>query len=289
MTNTTRRRGDARQIPTGRGRLGSRAHHGRQPRHATRWRRSGPPARRHGVAAPLVGDFHYSGHTLRARSSRTAPGLTRSASAGQRRARAIATTRTSRRWSGGDRPREAGPHRLSASSLDAELLDRLMDENGRRRPGAPTRCCAGDGQNALIRGRPGSSACRRTASCCRQDQPPQDMVAVYRGDPRAHPPHLGLTEAGMGSKGSSRPPPPSASCCRTASATHPRQPDARPGPRRCGSAANCRVGLRAFRPGSACPGCPGTTSTVFLGSPSRSSATSTRAWPSGAPTAGVAS
>ena len=98
------------------------------------------------------------------------------------------------------------------------------------------------------------------------------MVAVYR-DLAArcdYPLHLGLTEAGMGSKGV---------VSTTAALSvllrgrhrrhHPRQPHAGAGRRSHAGGPVCReilqsLGFRAFRPQvTACPGCGRTTSTLF--------------------------
>ena len=101
----------------------------------------------------------------------------------------------------------------------------------------------------------------------------QDMVAVYRDLAQRcdYPLHLGLTEAGMGSKGIvSHDRRPRRSSCRTASATRSarasRRSPAATGRSRSASAASCcrASGCAAFRPEvTACPGCGRTTSTVF--------------------------
>ena len=100
----------------------------------------------------------------------------------------------------------------------------------------------------------------------------QDLIDVYRALAAVcdYPLHLGLTEAGMGSKASWPPRRRSRPCCRTASATPsaPRSP-------RCPMATAAKkssfrqqilqsLGIRSFTPQvTACPGCGRTTSTFF--------------------------
>ena len=160
------------------------------------------------IDVPLVGDFHYNGHKLLA----DFPGCATSLSAyrinpgnvgrGARRednfARLIAVA-----------VREAKPVRIGVNwgSLDQELLARMMDDNARRaRPwesGAVLR-------EALVRSAT-ESAQRAEELGLGGDMivlsakvsGVQDLIAVYRELARRcdYPLHLGLTEAGMGSKG----------------------------------------------------------------------------------------
>ena len=93
-------------------------------------------------------------------------------------------------------------------SLDADLLARMMDENARLRANrAPADAvmrealivsALGSAQRAEELGLPGD---RIVLSC--KVSAVQDLIAVYRELARRcdYPLHLGLTEAGMGSKG----------------------------------------------------------------------------------------
>ena len=68
MTNTDTADVEATALPGQRaraGRLGARAHHGQHRRGGRRGAaRSSSGSRAHGVAVPLVGDFHFNGHKL---------------------------------------------------------------------------------------------------------------------------------------------------------------------------------------------------------------------------------
>jgi (E)-4-hydroxy-3-methylbut-2-enyl-diphosphate synthase len=165
---------------------------------------------------------------------------------------------------------------VNGGSLDRELLDELMDENGRRPEPL--------GADAVVRQAMAESALRSAGAAEELGLAPdqivlscktsrlQDMVAVYR-DLAArceYPLHLGLTEAGMGSKG----------IVSTTAALAILLQDGigdtirasltpEPGGDRTIEVRVCRellqsLGLRRFRPEvTACPGCGRTTSTVF--------------------------
>jgi (E)-4-hydroxy-3-methylbut-2-enyl-diphosphate synthase len=102
-----------------------------------------------------------------------------------------------------DKPVRIG---VNWGSLDQALLARIMDENAGAR--AVDRA-AGDVRGADHLGHRERAARRRTGPGPRQDHPVvqglgvQDLIAVYRelGKRCDYPLHLGLTEAGMGSKG----------------------------------------------------------------------------------------
>src|SRR6266403_4516114 len=92
-------------------------------------------------------------------------------------------------------------------SLDPELLARLMDENGRRAEPleagevmreAVIRSALESARQAEAWGLPAE----RIVISCKMSQV-QDLIAVYRSlaERCEYPSHLGLTEAGMGSKG----------------------------------------------------------------------------------------
>jgi (E)-4-hydroxy-3-methylbut-2-enyl-diphosphate synthase len=231
----------------------------------------------HGVEVPLVGDFHYNGHTLLREFPDCAEALSKyrinpgNVGRGARHDANFATM-----------VQAAIDHRrpvrigVNGGSLDPELLDALMDENGRLPEPRP----AGDVlREAMVRSaitsaeaaeEIGLPADRIVLSC--KTSRLQDMVAVYRdlADRCAYPLHLGLTEAGMGSKG----------IVSTTAALAILLQDGigdtirasltpEPGGDRTIEVRVCRellqsLGLRTFRPEvTACPGCGRTTSTVF--------------------------
>jgi (E)-4-hydroxy-3-methylbut-2-enyl-diphosphate synthase len=161
-----------------------------------------------GLNVPLVGDFHFNGHKLLAEvpecglalaKYRINPGNVGRGS--KRDPQFAAMIEVACR---NDRPVRIG---VNWGSLDAELLTRLMDENSRRAEpldaGAVT-------QEAMIR-----SALESAARAVELGLPHdhivlsckvsgvQDLIAVYRDIAARceYPLHLGLTEAGMGSKG----------------------------------------------------------------------------------------
>jgi (E)-4-hydroxy-3-methylbut-2-enyl-diphosphate synthase len=231
----------------------------------------------HGAEVPLVGDFHYNGHTLLREFPDCADALDKyrinpgNVGRGARHDANFATMVQAAIDHG--KPVRIG---VNAGSLDPELLDRLMDENGRRAEplGADAVLREAMAQSALSSaaaaeelGLPGD----RIVLSCKTSRL-QDMVAVYR-DLAArcdYPLHLGLTEAGMGSKGV---------VATTAALSILLQEGVgdtirasltpEPGGDRTLEVRVCRellqsMGLRAFRPEvTACPGCGRTTSTVF--------------------------
>jgi (E)-4-hydroxy-3-methylbut-2-enyl-diphosphate synthase len=231
----------------------------------------------HGVEAPLVGDFHYNGHTLLAEFPDCAEALAKyrinpgNVGRGARHDANFATMVQAAVEHG--KPVRIG---VNAGSLDPELLDRLMDENGRRPDpvGADAVLREAMVQSALTSAEAaqelGLPADRIVLSC--KTSRLQDMIAVYRdlADRCDLPLHLGLTEAGMGSKG----------IVSTTAALSVLLQDGigdtirasltpEPGGDRTLEVRVCReilqsLGLRAFRPEvTACPGCGRTTSTVF--------------------------
>jgi (E)-4-hydroxy-3-methylbut-2-enyl-diphosphate synthase len=231
----------------------------------------------HGVEVPLVGDFHYNGHTLLREFPDCAEALSKyrinpgNVGRGARHDANFATMVAVAVEHG--KPVRIG---VNAGSLDPELLDRLMDENGR----AP-RPVSADAvlreamiQSALTSAEAaeelGLPANRIILSC--KTSRLQDMVAVY-SDLAArceYPLHLGLTEAGMGSKGIVATTAALAILLQTGVGDTIRASlTPEPGGDRAIEVRVCRellqsLGLRAFRPDvTACPGCGRTTSTVF--------------------------
>ena len=232
---------------------------------------------RMGVDVPLVGDFHYNGHKLLA----DFPGCARSLSA--YRINPGNVGRGAKRDDNFARmieiaARESRPVRIGVNwgSLDQELLARMMDENaGRPQPwdsGAVLR-------EALVRSAL-ESAIRAEELGLGGDMivlsakvsGVQDLIAVYRELARRcdYPLHLGLTEAGMGSKGIV------ASTAALAVLLQDGIGDTirvsltpAPGEPRTREVEVAQqilqtMGLRAFNPMViACPGCGRTTSTFF--------------------------
>ena len=161
-----------------------------------------------GVEVPLVGDFHFNGHKLlravpecgRALGKlRINPG---NVGKGSRRDPQFAEVVEIARDL--DRPIRIG---VNWGSLDQDLLSRLMDENARRADPAPPEAVM---QDAVITSSL-QSAERAEALGLRHDQiiisckmsRVQDLISVYSDLAKRcdFPLHLGLTEAGMGSKG----------------------------------------------------------------------------------------
>jgi len=161
-----------------------------------------------GVNAPLVGDFHFNGHKLLAAEPACAMALSKyrinpgNVGRGSKRdPQFAAMIEVACRH---ERPVRIG---VNWGSLDADLLTRLMDENSRlpepRDARAVTleamaRSALDSAARAVALGLPP----QRIVLSCKMSGV-QDLIAVYR-DLAArcdYALHLGLTEAGMGSKG----------------------------------------------------------------------------------------
>jgi (E)-4-hydroxy-3-methylbut-2-enyl-diphosphate synthase len=164
--------------------------------------------RRMGVTAPLIGDFHYIGHKLLADHPACAealdkyrinPGNVGFKDKKDRQFSAIVETAI----------RHGKTVRIGANwgSLDQELLTHLMDENARSANPIDARAVTREAmaQSALL------SAARAEEIGLARDRiilsakvsAVQDLIAVYRtlAARSDYALHLGLTEAGMGSKG----------------------------------------------------------------------------------------
>jgi (E)-4-hydroxy-3-methylbut-2-enyl-diphosphate synthase len=230
-----------------------------------------------GCTAPLIGDFHYNGHLLLTKYPDCARALDKyrinpgNVGTGRRRDEQFATICKVAVDNG--RPVRIG---VNGGSLNQELVVSKMQENTDRSLGKTSEEIIND---CMV-----LSAIESTAlafeSGLRKDQiiiscktsRPRDLIAVYRA--LAHqtdqPLHLGLTEAGMGTKG----------LVWSASAmgvllnegigdTIRVSLTPRPGgDRREEVYAACELlqalGLRSFSPSvTACPGCGRTTSTTF--------------------------
>jgi len=161
-----------------------------------------------GCNVPLVGDFHFNGHKLLAEAPGCAQALAKyrinpgNVGRGAKRDEQFGTMIQIAR-------RHGKPVRIGVNwgSLDQELLARLMDENARRPEPrdadavmreALVASALESAARAEALGLPGD---RIILSC--KVSGVQDLIAVYRELARRcdYPLHLGLTEAGMGTKG----------------------------------------------------------------------------------------
>ena len=161
-----------------------------------------------GLAVPLVGDFHYVGHKLLADHPACAEALAK-----YRINPGNVGFREKRDAQFGSIVELAARHgkavRIGVNwgSLDQELLTALMDENARA--GAPLTAAAVM-REAIVRSALLSAERAEEIGLARDRiilsakvSNVQELVAVYRDLARRcdHALHLGLTEAGMGSKG----------------------------------------------------------------------------------------
>jgi (E)-4-hydroxy-3-methylbut-2-enyl-diphosphate synthase len=160
-----------------------------------------------GVAAPIIGDFHYNGHLL----------LTRHPAC----ARALAKYRINPGNVGGKRADEnfraivdvalanAKPVRIGVNwgSLDQSLLTEMMDLNARQENPRDARDVT---MEAMVESALRSAALAEAAGMAHDRivlsakvSGVQDLVDVYRmlAGRCDYPLHLGLTEAGLGAKG----------------------------------------------------------------------------------------
>jgi (E)-4-hydroxy-3-methylbut-2-enyl-diphosphate synthase len=164
--------------------------------------------RKRGITTPLIGDFHYIGHKLLAEypacaealdKYRINPGNVGFKDKKDKQFSAIIAMAL----------KHAKPVRIGANwgSLDQELLTRLMDENAKAKAPKDARVVMHEAmvQSALL------SAERAEELGLAKDRiilsakvsAVQDLIAVYGELARRcdYALHLGLTEAGMGSKG----------------------------------------------------------------------------------------
>jgi len=232
---------------------------------------------RMGVATPLVGDFHYNGHKLLTQFPECAQALSKyrinpgNMGAGNKRddnfAQMIDVA-----------CRHQKPVRIGVNwgSLDSQLMARMMDENSRRAQPWPAQAVMREAlvvsaiTNAQRAESLGLAQDAIVLSC--KVSHVQDLITVYQ-DLAArcnYPLHLGLTEAGMGSKGIV------ASTAALAVLLQQGIGDTirisltpEPGGDRTREVVVAQeilqtMGLRAFTPMVvACPGCGRTSSTVF--------------------------
>jgi (E)-4-hydroxy-3-methylbut-2-enyl-diphosphate synthase len=230
-----------------------------------------------GCAVPLIGDFHYNGHKLLTQYPDCARALAKyrinpgNVGKGAKRDEQFATLIECALRYG--KPVRIG---VNWGSLDPELLAQLMDENARLSEPkdslevtreAVIRSALDSAKQAQAWGLPAE----RIVISCKMSQV-QDLIAVYRALAARcdYALHLGLTEAGMGSKGIV------ASTAALAVLLQEGIGDTlrvsltpEPGGDRTREVQVAQeilqtMGLRSFSPMvSACPGCGRTTSTVF--------------------------
>ncbi len=232
---------------------------------------------RMGIDVPLVGDFHYNGHRLLTDHPACAEALSKyrinpgNVGKGDKKDRQFAQMiEAAMRF---DKPVRIG---VNWGSLDQELLATLMDENARSSDPWDAKQVM---YQALI-----SSALQSANLAVELGMKPeqvilsckvsgvQDLVSVYRGLAARcdFPLHLGLTEAGMGAKGTV------ASAAALSILLQEGIGDTirvsltpQPGEARTQEVVVAleilqALGLRAFVPSvTACPGCGRTTSTTF--------------------------
>ncbi|TSE24938.1 flavodoxin-dependent (E)-4-hydroxy-3-methylbut-2-enyl-diphosphate synthase [Tepidimonas aquatica] len=232
---------------------------------------------RMGVDVPLIGDFHFNGHHLLADHPAMAEALSKyrinpgNVGRGDKKDKQFAQMIETALRHG--RPVRIG---VNWGSLDQELLAELMDRNARRAQPWDARQVM---YEALITSALASAQRAMALGMAPQDivlsckvSNAQDLIAVYQELARRcdHPLHLGLTEAGMGTKGTV------ASAAALAVLLQQGIGDTirvsltpQPGEPRTQEVVVAleilqALGLRAFVPSvTACPGCGRTTSTVF--------------------------
>ena len=232
---------------------------------------------RMGIDVPLIGDFHYNGHRLLTEYPECAQALSKyrinpgNVGKGDKKDVQFGQMiEAAMRW---NKPVRIG---VNWGSLDQELLARLMDENSRRSAPWEARQVMYEAliqsaiDSARLAERMGMDGSQILLSC--KVSGVQDLIAVYRELARRcdYALHLGLTEAGMGTRGT------------VASATSlgillqegigdtirvsltPQPGEARTQEVLIASEILQSLGLRVFVPSvTACPGCGRTTSTTF--------------------------
>jgi (E)-4-hydroxy-3-methylbut-2-enyl-diphosphate synthase len=230
-----------------------------------------------GINVPLIGDFHYNGHRLLTEFPDCAQALSKyrinpgNVGKGDKHDKQFGQMiETAMRYN------KAVRIGVNWGSLDQELLARLMDENALRAQPFEAKQVMYEAlitsaiDSAKLAQSMGMPAEQILLSC--KVSGVQDLIAVYRELAQRcnYPLHLGLTEAGMGTKGT------------VASATAlsillqegigdtirvsltPQPGEARTQEVVIASEILQALGLRTFVPSvTACPGCGRTTSTTF--------------------------
>ena len=230
-----------------------------------------------GVHVPLIGDFHYNGHRLLTEFPDCAKALSKyrinpgNVGKGDKHDKQFAQMiEAAVRY---DKAVRIG---VNWGSLDQELLARLMDENASRSPPWDAKQVMYQAlvtsalESAELAERLGLARHQIILSCKMSGV--QDLIAVYRELARCtdHPLHLGLTEAGMGTKGTA------ASSVALGVLLQegigdtirvsltPQPGEARTQEVLIATEIIQALGLRSFVPSvTACPGCGRTTSTTF--------------------------
>jgi (E)-4-hydroxy-3-methylbut-2-enyl-diphosphate synthase len=232
---------------------------------------------RMGIDVPLVGDFHYNGHTLLTQYPACAEALSKyrinpgNVGKGDKRDRQFGQM-----IEAAMRYNKVVRIGVNWGSLDQELLASMMDENARSAQ-------PWDAQQVMYQALI-SSALQSAQAARDMGMSPeqiilsckvsgvQDLISVYRGLAQRcdYPLHLGLTEAGMGTKGTV------ASAAALSVLLQEGIGDTirvsltpQPGEARTQEVVVAleilqALGLRTFVPSvTACPGCGRTTSTTF--------------------------
>lgn len=230
-----------------------------------------------GVDVPLIGDFHYNGHTLLTSYPACAEALSKyrinpgNVGKGDKRDKQFGQMiEAAMRW---NKPVRIG---VNWGSLDQELLAGLMDENSRRavpwdaKPVMYEALITSAIDSARRAQEMGMDGNQILLSC--KVSGVQDLIAVYRELAKRcdYALHLGLTEAGMATKGTV------ASSVALAILLQegigdtirvsltPQPGEARTQEVVIASEILQALGLRIFVPSvTACPGCGRTTSTTF--------------------------
>lgn len=232
---------------------------------------------RMGIAVPLIGDFHYNGHTLLTQYPACAEALSKyrinpgNVGKGDKKDRQFGQmVEAALKW---NKPVRIG---VNWGSLDQELLAGLMDANSRRAQPWDAKAVMYEAlvtsaiESAQLAVELGMAPEQVLLSC--KVSGVQDLISVYRELARRcdYPLHLGLTEAGMGTKGTV------ASAAAMSVLLQEGIGDTirvsltpQPGESRTqevviASEILQALGLRVFVPSvTACPGCGRTTSTTF--------------------------
>jgi (E)-4-hydroxy-3-methylbut-2-enyl-diphosphate synthase len=230
-----------------------------------------------GVAAPLIGDYHFNGHVLLTQYPACARSLDKyrinpgNVGKGARRDEQFSTICSVARDHG--KPVRIG---VNGGSLNQELVMRKMQENTDRNLGKSSEeiineCMVLSAMESTDLALQCGLTEQQIIISCKTSRP-RELISVYRELARRtrQPLHLGLTEAGMGVKGLTW----SAASLGVLLAegigdTIRVSLTPRPGgDRREEVYAACEIlqalGLRQFSPAiTACPGCGRTTSTTF--------------------------
>ena len=232
---------------------------------------------RMGINAPLVGDFHYNGHRLLTDHPACAEALSKyrinpgNVGKGDKHDRQFSLMiEAAAKY---DKAVRIG---VNWGSLDQELLSQLMDDNAKLANPHPTqqimyRAIITSALDSARRAEELGLRSQQIILSCKMSGV-QDLVSVYRALAKRcnYALHLGLTEAGMGTKGTV------ASTAALALLLQEGIGDTirvsltpQPGEARTQEVVVAAeilqsLGLRAFNPSvTACPGCGRTTSTTF--------------------------